>query len=132
MVFTSLGKYSPYFRTQWPTASRSSFSYFSSFLFSVANHLLNFQFLQSFNFQNIHFSVFHKTPKSKFNSPVLISLKSFVRRKLIPVFDPRPLCCSSLTTAVGGTTNTNFVDFAHPTMARIKMAPLPGMVPNCK
>ena len=36
------------------------------------------------------------------------------------MFDPRPLCCSSLTTAVGGTTDTNFVDSAHPTVARIK------------
>ena len=36
------------------------------------------------------------------------------------MFDPRPLCCSSLTTAVGGTTDTNFVYSAHPTVARIK------------
>ena len=36
------------------------------------------------------------------------------------MFDPRPLCCSSLTTAVGGTTDTNFVDSAHPTVARIR------------
>ena len=36
------------------------------------------------------------------------------------MFDPRPLYCSSLTTAVGGTTDTNFVDSAHPTVARIK------------
>ena len=36
------------------------------------------------------------------------------------MFDPRPLCCSSLTTAIGGTTDTNFVDSAHPTVARIK------------
>ena len=35
------------------------------------------------------------------------------------MFDPRPLCCSSLTTAVGGTKDTNFVDSAHPTVARI-------------
>ena len=35
------------------------------------------------------------------------------------MFDPRPLCCSSLTTVVGGTTDTNFVDSAHPTVARI-------------
>ena len=35
------------------------------------------------------------------------------------MFDPRPICCSSLTTAVGGTTDTNFVDSAHPTVARI-------------
>ena len=35
------------------------------------------------------------------------------------MFEPRPLCCSSLTTAVGGTTDTNFVDSAHPTVARI-------------
>ena len=35
------------------------------------------------------------------------------------MFDPRLLCCSSLTTAVGGTTDTNFVDSAHPTVARI-------------
>ena len=58
--------------------------------------------------------VFNQTPKSKFNSPVLISLKSFVRRKPIPVFDPRPLCCSSLTTAVRGTKDTNFVDSESP------------------
>ena len=37
------------------------------------------------------------------------------------MFDPRPLCCSSLTTAVGGTTDTNFVDSAYPTVARITM-----------
>ena len=36
------------------------------------------------------------------------------------MFDPKPLCCSSLTTAVGGTTDTNFVDSAHPTVARIR------------
>ena len=36
------------------------------------------------------------------------------------MFDPRPLCYSSLTTAVGGTTYTNFVDSAHPTVARIR------------
>ena len=35
------------------------------------------------------------------------------------MFDPRPLYCISLTTAVGGTTDTNFVDSAHPTVARI-------------
>ena len=46
--------------------------------------------------------VFTQTLKSKFNSPFFTSLKSFVRRKLIPVFDPRPLCYSSLTTEVGG------------------------------
>ena len=50
------------------------------------------------------------------------------------MFDPRPLCCSSLTTAVGGTTDTNFVDSAHPTVARIRGssgnpdAPGPGLV----
>ena len=55
-----------------------------------------------FQFTTNHTHCFHKTLKSKFNSLVLISLKSFVRRKLIPVFDPRPLYCSSLTTAVGG------------------------------
>ena len=38
------------------------------------------------------------------------------------MFDPRPLCYSILTTAVGGITDTNFVDSAHPTVARI--APL--------
>ena len=37
------------------------------------------------------------------------------------MFDPRPLCCSSLTTAVGGTTDTNFVDSAHPTVERISI-----------
>ena len=63
---------------------------------------------------------FNQTLKSKFNLPFLASLKSFVRRKPIPVFDPRPLYCSSLTTAVGGTKDTNFVDSDHPTMARIK------------
>ena len=36
------------------------------------------------------------------------------------MFDPRPLYCSSLTTAVGGTKETNIVDSAHPTVARIK------------
>ena len=30
------------------------------------------------------------------------------------MFDPRPLCCSSLTTAVGGTKDTNFVDSESP------------------
>ena len=42
------------------------------------------------------------------------------------MFDPRPLCCSSLTTAVGGTTDTNFVDSAHPTVARINILIDPG------
>ena len=73
----------------------------------------------SFQFANYQPTVFTPTLKSKFNSPFLTSLKSFVRRKPILVFDPRPLYCSSLTTAVGGTTDTNFVDSAHPTVARI-------------
>ena len=30
------------------------------------------------------------------------------------MFDPRPLCCSSLTTAVGGTKDTNIVDSESP------------------
>ena len=30
------------------------------------------------------------------------------------MFDPRPLCCSSLTTAVGGTKYTNIVDSESP------------------
>ena len=77
-------------------------------------------FYLNFSFPTINSPVFNQTPKSKFNSPVLISLKSLVRRKPILVFDPRPLYCSSLTTAVGGTTDTNFVDSAHPTVARIK------------
>ena len=38
------------------------------------------------------------------------------------MFDPRPLCCSSSTTTVGGTTDTNFVDSAHPTVARIRLS----------
>ena len=38
------------------------------------------------------------------------------------MFDPRTLCCSSLTTAVGGTTDTNFVDSAHLTVARISQS----------
>ena len=44
------------------------------------------------------------------------------------MFDPRPLCCSSLTTAVGGTTDTNFVDSAHPTVARISSLRYRGRV----
>ena len=35
------------------------------------------------------------------------------------MFDPRPLYCSSLTTAVGGTLDINLVDSAQPTVARI-------------
>ena len=30
------------------------------------------------------------------------------------MFDPRPLCCSSLTTVVGGTKDTNIVDSESP------------------
>ena len=30
------------------------------------------------------------------------------------MFDPRPLCCSSLNTAVGGTKDTNIVDSESP------------------
>ena len=30
------------------------------------------------------------------------------------MFDPRPLCCSSLTTAIGGTKDTNIVDSESP------------------
>ena len=90
---------------QWPETSRSSFSYFSSIYFQCPNHQP---------------TVFITTLKSNFNSPFLTSLKSFVRRKPIPVFDPRLLYCSSLTTAVGGTKDTNFVDSDHPTVARIK------------
>ena len=84
---------------QWPKTSRSS--------------ILHFYFIH-FQFATNHPTVFTQTPKSKFNSPVLISLKSFVRRKPIPVFDPRPLYCSSLTTAVGGTKDTNFFDSGSP------------------
>ena len=40
------------------------------------------------------------------------------------MFDPRPLYCSSLTTAVGGTWETNIVDSAHlpwhESMARVE------------
>ena len=39
------------------------------------------------------------------------------------MFDPRPLYCSSLTTTVGGTKDTNFVDSDHPTVARISNTP---------
>ena len=100
----------------FPVFTISSFYHFQYLQFPVftISSFCNFQFSN-------HFPVFNQTPKSKFNSPVLISLKSFVRRKPIPVFDPRPLCCSSLTTAVGGTTDTNFVDSAHPTVARINI-----------
>ena len=94
------------------------FLFFFIFIFSCKPSTLLSVF-SVIQFSN-HFPVFNQTPKSKFNSPVLISLKSFVRRKPIPMFDPRPLCCSSLTTAVGGTTDTNFVDSAHLTMARIR------------
>ena len=76
-------------------------------------------FLFKFQFATNQPTVFTPTLKSKFNSPFLASLKSFVRRKPIPVFDPRPLYCSSLTMAVGGTKDTNFVDSDHPTVARI-------------
>ena len=79
---------------------------FKEFYFTL--YFIHFQFATN------HSTVFAQTPKSKFNSPVLISLKSFVRRKPIPVFDPRPLYCSSLTTTVGGTKDTNFVDFGSP------------------
>ena len=72
-------------------------------------------------------TVFITTLKSKFNSPFLTSLKSFVRRKLIPVFDPIPLCCSSLTTTVGGTKDTNIVDSESPYCGTNQMAPLPGI-----
>ena len=30
------------------------------------------------------------------------------------MFDPRPLCCSSLTTAIGGTKDTNIIDSESP------------------
>ena len=46
------------------------------------------------------------------------------------MFDPKPLCCSSLTTAVGGTTDTNFVDSAHPTVARISYRVMPFGLKN--
>ena len=55
-----------------------------------------------FSLQTTKLPVFITTLKSKQNSPFLTSLKSFVRRKPISVFDPRPLYCSSFTTAVGG------------------------------
>ena len=42
------------------------------------------------------------------------------------MFDPRPLCCSSLTTAVGGTKDTNIVDFESPYRGTNQMAPLLG------
>ena len=74
-------------KTSSPMLQGVLFSYFSSFNFQLANHQP---------------PVFITTLKSKSNSPFLTSLKSFVRRKPIPMFDPRPLYCSSLTTAVGG------------------------------
>ena len=55
-----------------------------------------------FQFANHQLPCFYQALKSKPNSPFFTSLKSFVRRKPIPVFDPRPLYCNSLTTAVGG------------------------------
>ena len=73
--------------TQWLNASRSSFYILIRLIFSL---------------QTTNPPVFITTLKFKLYSPFLTSLKSFVRRKLIPVFDPRPLYCSSLTTAVGG------------------------------
>ena len=54
-----------------------------------------------FSLQTTNPPVFITTLKSKSNSQFLTSLKSFIRRKPILVFDPRPLYCSSLTTAVG-------------------------------
>ena len=37
------------------------------------------------------------------------------------MFDPRPLCCSSLTTTVGGTKDKKILLILnHPTMAQIK------------
>ena len=44
------------------------------------------------------------------------------------MFDPRPLCCSSLTTAVEGTKDTNIVDSESPYRGTNQMAPLPGNV----
>ena len=78
-----------------------------------------FYFIFIFSFHHQTLTVFTKTPKSKFNSPFFTSLKSFVRRKPIPVFDPRPLYCSSLTTAVGGTLDIILLIPDHPTVARI-------------
>ena len=87
--------------------------------YNSRSYILHF-ILFKFQFANHHSTVFITTLKSKVNSPFFISLKSFVRRKPIPVFDPRPLYCSNLTTAVGGTKDTNFIDSDHPTVARIK------------
>ena len=93
---------------KWPETSRSSILHFILFIFGLKPTIP---------------PVFNQTLKSQFNSPVLISLKSFVRRKPIPVFDPRPLYCSSLTTAVlrqyEELRNINFVDSAHLTVVRI-------------
>ena len=75
-------------KTSSPMLQGVLFLFFSSFYFQFSNHQL---------------PCFYQALKSKFNSPVLTSLKSFVRRKPIPVFDPRPLYCSSFATAVGGT-----------------------------
>ena len=85
-----------------------------------------------FQFVNNHQpTVFITTLKSKFNSQVLISLKSFVRRKPIPVFDPRPLCCSSLTTAVRGTKDTNIVDSESPYCGTNQLFPLHYSISSC-
>ena len=58
------------------------------------------------------------------------------------MFDPRRLCCSSLTKTVGGTKDTNIVDSEggtkdtnivdseSPYRGTNQMASLPGMVPN--
>ena len=72
---------------QWPATSRSSILHFILFIFSFKPSTPLF---------------LPKALKSKLNSPFLTSLKSIVRRKPVPVFDPRPLYCSGLTTAVGG------------------------------
>ena len=69
-------------------------------------------------------------PQSKPNSPFLTSLKSFIQRKLILVFDPTPLYCNSFTTAVGGIWDTNIVDSRSPYCGKNQIAPLPRMVPN--
>ena len=81
----------------------------------------NFSLLISFLICKSPTPLFLQNRKIQTKFTILTSLKSFLRRKLIPVFDPRPLYCSSLATEVGGNLGLQILLIPdHPTVARIK------------
>ena len=71
-------------------------------------------FYLNFSLPTITSPVFTKPKNPNQIHHFLLHSNHLYEENPIPVFDPRPLYCSSLTTAVGGLRNINFVDSASP------------------